>query len=153
MQQSEPQWDPVTIDRVMSSGNRLLILYLFLTLVFFLVRVIQISRFLWVSRKSSSSSALGPGRFALASTRSASLKHAAVLAILLSLLTLVSNIVSELHGAASAKFFSWNWWVNVVVAEDLTVFATGVLVCTILYAGYALLDGKLSRMQIVFDPR
>ena len=53
MQDIGPQWDPTTIDRVMPWEIKLFVFYILFVLVFFLVRVTQLSWFVWRSRAVS----------------------------------------------------------------------------------------------------
>lgn len=149
MQENAPQWDPIAINHVLPWEDRLLILYLLFTCIFLIVRAVQITLFLWVSRKavpeSSPNSNYSRG-LALASVRGMSLRRAAVLTILLSLLTLTLSVVNGLRDAITEKFLGWG--ALGIFSEALGTFAGGLAVCAALYASYAMLEGKLSRRRL-----
>ena len=151
MQDTGPQWDPMTIDHVMPWEMRLFVFYLLFVLVFFLVRAMQLSWFLWRFRKDLSRPS-GPEQttpmsdLALASIRAVSLRRAAALTLLLSLTMsaeqgakLLNSVSVEKHSSAAA--------VAVYTSELLTVFALGVGLCAALYAAFAIFEGRFSRLR------
>ncbi len=156
MQESAPQWEPITIDHMMSWEIRLFIFYVIFVLVFFLVRVTQLSWFLWTSRKvssaaTSSESQSSKGTFvrelALASIRAVSLKRGSVLTLLLALVMslvrgselLKSMSIEKLFGPAAIAGTS---------SEIISALAFGVAVSSAMYAAFAVFDGQLSRLKL-----
>lgn len=120
MQENVPLWDPIAINRAIPLENRLQVFYLFFTLVFFIFRVIQIIRFLWISRKHPSSDISSAG-LPIAIARNSSLKRAAIFTILLSFFFLVYGLADKLRTAVTEKLFFSSWGLDGRLSEDLGV--------------------------------
>ena len=157
MQESVPQWDPTAINHVPPWGVKLLFLYLLLASIFLLVRVAQVSWFLWESRKfvRNDSEASGLTTRELQPLRSASIKtnslrKGAILTLLVSLLTVVGQISVILRVASTEKHFGPAFLAG-SFAEALLPFASGLVVCTALYLGFAILDGKLAPHRMLWE--
>jgi|SRR5579864_3708194 len=159
MQESAPQWDPISVNHVPPWGVRLLFLYLLLASIFLLIRVAQVSWFLWQSKKfvRNDSVALGLTTQELQPLRSASIKtnslrKGAILTFLVSLLTVVAQISAILRTASTEKHFGPAFLAG-SFAEALLPFALGVVVCTALYLGFVILDGKLAWRKMLWETK
>ena len=157
-----PQWDPISINHVAPWEIRLFVVYLLFVLVFFLVRVTQLGWFLWRSRKSGSplpgsEVALGATAaflqdLALASIRSVSLKRSAVLTTLLSLAVSAEQAATLMRSISVEKVFGPAAFAG-SGSEMLSALALGIGVCVVLYAAFAMFDGKLSRIRLRVEHR
>lgn len=152
--QESAHWDPITIDHVMSWEIRLFVFYVLFVLVFFMVRVTQLSWFLWTSRKQGLGTASGGEsvmrELARASIRVLSLKRSSALTLLLAILT------SSVRGAEILRLVSMERFFGAAAmtgagAEILTVFALGVGVGAAMYTAFAIFDGRLSRLKLQLE--
>jgi len=157
MQDNGPQWDPSTIDRIMPWEPRLFVLFLFVVAIFLLVRVTQLSWFLWRSKAvsplpgsdvvASGSTTVLVRDLAIASIRAVSLKTSATLTLLLSL----TVSAEELFKLLNSVRFEKSSGISAIAgagAEIMSVFALAVGVCAMLYAAFAIFDGRLSRLRL-----
>jgi hypothetical protein len=118
--------------------------------------VTQLSWFLWRSKVSplpgsdvvaSGSTTVLVRDLAIASIRAGSLKTSATLALLLSLTVSAEQLVKLLNSVMVEKS-SGIAAIAGAGAEITSVFALGVGVCAVLYAAFAIFDGRLSRLKL-----
>lgn len=156
MQESTQQWDPIIIDHVMSWEIRLFVFYLLFVMVFFLVRVTQLSWFLWTSRRQAGSLDSGGETImrdlVRASIRIVSLKRGSVLTLLLAILT-SSVRGAEVFRSMSIERFFGSAAAAAAGSELLSVFALGTGVSAAMYAVFAIFDGRLLRLRLQLENR
>jgi hypothetical protein len=159
MQENAPQWDPMTIDYVMPWEIRLLVITCFFGCIFLLVRAVQVGSFLWRSRHFATSgsvpaetSAQAARQYrealALASVRTASLRRGSFLILLLSFSVLAIQVTATLHRATTQPYIG-PAFITGSFAQPMAAFAFGMMVCSAFYAAFALLEGKLARLEML----
>jgi hypothetical protein len=134
--------------------TRLFALYTLALSIFLLVRTVQLTAFLWRSRKAKGPSPPSPeSRLAfvhdlrIASIKAVSLRRATVLTLLLCVAITAEQIVSILRGISVERRFLAPFFAG-SISEALVVFAIGISACSVLYAGYAFFTGRISRLKV-----
>lgn len=160
MQESAPPFEPIIIDHVIPWEIRIFVFYVLFLLIFFLVRVTQLSWFLSTSRKESSNPTNSElqsikgriiGDLALASIRAISLKRAALFTLLLDFTMSSVRGFELLKSMPVARFFGPAAIAGAL--EILPAFVLGIAVCAAMYATFAIFDGRLSRRKLRLEQR
>ena len=142
-------WDPISVNHHLPWASKLLILYLLVVVATSIVKSTAVLRLLW----SLSHNPVRVSReyvWEMCSNKIRSLRQLVFVTLLLTVLvttmlvraSLMQIAVKEVVGIAA---FSGG------VAEVLTVFVLGILVCTVIYAVCALYEGVLSRRRSVWN--
>jgi hypothetical protein len=155
MQETVPDWQPMYEPTPLAWEARLFVLYLLLVCGFLLLRGMSVIRTLWRTRKAgSNASSQSETKFlkewSLCSIKVASIKRAAVLTFILSLLALLDGSIRVLTSVSNEKF-TGSAVLAGATAEVLVLFALGVSVCAALYGAYSVLEGVLARRKATWD--
>jgi hypothetical protein len=145
--QDAPQvgWD---IDVQLPWPHRLFVLYVFVVVAISAVKSASVLRQLLPFTGSSLRTQKSDNDFLRAwekcSNRIQSMKRIVVITLLLSLLTPAYLLRNDLAIFAKEKVFGPGAFLS-TMSEVLTVFALGILACTVIYAACAFLEGALVR--------
>jgi hypothetical protein len=145
--QDAPQvgWD---IDVQLPWPHRLFVLYVFVVVAISAVKSASVLRQLLPFTGSSLRAPKSDNDFLRAwekcSNRIQSMKRIVVITLLLSLLTPAYLLRNDLAIFAKEKVFGPGAFLS-TMSEVLTVFALGILACTVIYAACAFLEGALVR--------
>jgi F0F1-type ATP synthase membrane subunit a len=149
MQETGVGWDPA-YEGHLSWFTKMFALYLALALLVSAFRAISLMRQLWLPEKTQREPS---ERFRLThelcQAKTASIKKLSTLTLLLSLLVLAWSITNILQGAALQKVTGTAFLAG-ALAETLTTFSLGLLVCTMLYALAIFYEGVLARRKMDF---
>jgi hypothetical protein len=148
--QDVPQvgWDPRYIDLHLPWAHRLLVVYLFVVIATSAVKSASILRQLLPFTSSSLRAPKGEHHFLRAwekcSNRIQSMKRIVIITLLLSVLTAVYLSLEYLGDFVTQKIFFPGAFFGSMI-EVLSVFALGILSCTVIYIACAFLEGALLR--------
>ena len=160
MQETGPEWVPM-YEPHLSGEVRLFILFLLIALIFMAMQWARFVYFLGRTRKlgpepgrDSESSAVREflRDMELASIRVGSLRKTAVVVFLTSVLVLLDGTARILRAIAIEKN-PGSAALAGAGAETLAVFSIGILVCTVLYASFAILNTRLQRKKVQWEHR
>ncbi len=156
MQEQGVGWDPVIIDRQMPWQSRFFLFYLLFVIGISLVRTASMARHLWILRRLSymeagtaAESETGAKFLELYDACSAkvrSTERLVVLTFLLCVLMAADQTRSMFAGAALEKH-TGHAYLFASIAEVLTAFVIGILVCTVLYAVSNFVEVALTRRK------
>jgi hypothetical protein len=152
MQETLPDWQPMYEHPPLDWEARLFLLYLLLVCGFLFLRGMSVIRILWRTRKAGASDGSPKSQISflkeqgLCAIKVASIKRAAVLTFLLSLLALSDGFIRVFTSVSNDKVAR-----SVVLAgstaEVLVLFALGIAVCAALYAAFGAFEGILARRK------
>jgi hypothetical protein len=156
MQEQGVGWDPAVIDRQMPWQSRFFLVYLLFVIGISLVRTASMVRHLWLLRCLASGRAVTASEsetgakflrlYDACSAKVRSTERSVVLTFLLCVLMAADQTRSLFAGAALEKY-TGSAYLFASVAEVLTAFAIGVLVCAVLYAVCDFVQGALTRRR------
>ena len=147
MQERGPQWDPMSIDRVMPVEARLFVIFMLFMLVFFVFRLVQLTWFAWKSRRLQSAPArLGRHELSIACIRVVSLHRGATLTLLIALAVAAAQAAEQLKFVATEKSFGPAGLAG-SASELLSLFVLGAATSALMYAGFAIFEARVSRLR------
>jgi hypothetical protein len=150
MQETGIGWDPA-YEGHLSWFTKVFVLYLAMTLLVSVFRAVSLMRQLWLPRKTQGEASERFQRTReLCQAKTASIKKLSTLTFLLSLLVLAWSTTKILQGAALQKVTGTAFLAG-ALAETLTTFSLGILVCAMLYALAIFYEGVLARRKMDFD--
>jgi hypothetical protein len=138
--QETPQvgWDPIAINHQLPWASKLFLLYLLLVVAISFVKSASVLR------------DFRRGSWETCSARIQSMRRLVFFTLLLSVLVAAELLRVTLMQIAAQRFFGRAALAG-GLAEALTVFALGILVCTALYAGCGLCEGTLLRRRAAWN--
>ena len=153
MQEQPVGRDPISVDYYTPLSYRLLILYLLIVGITSFVRLIEIVRFLWLSRPSLGSRTNQEDfwpQWRRCSNASQSMKRLVILTMLVTLLAAIFVFKTDLRWIILQKAYSGSPLFSAVF-EALDVLIVGLIASAILYGVYALCEGALLRRMASWD--
>jgi hypothetical protein len=158
---SQIGWDPLSIDYHLPWESRLFVLYLIAVLAISIVRLGSLVRQFWSLRHALApkSGSVTEGSeleikffnvWGACSAKVQSMKRAVVLTFLLSVLVATDGLRATVLAIADQKAFLIGAF-NGGLAEALTLFALGILVCAVLYAICGFCEGILVRRKALWN--
>jgi hypothetical protein len=144
-------FSPESLTRDPPWQEKLLGFYLLAMIIVLLVRVIQLIRCLWALHKNGPAAQDGWDQlWTLGRLRARSLMRLAILTFFVCILEMSLSFADELWAVGTQKV-AHTWWLLVAVAEGLSAFNAGMVVCVVLYACGFFFESRLERRKLAFD--